>query len=231
MRYFGTSVLRSAPGATPTGSGEPTSVTSMSGHGLGLRWQKSMKSYAQSLGRIARLAWTKPGASPAVTPASLPLRMSARISFGWRASIGIRASLLAVYLVLPEMGERGPEVGVGEPVRLALGGGFAPLPKPPPRTRCASKAGARTVITSRGASSTACPAVLPEMSELGPEVGVAEGVRLLAPEHPQHLGRHLHGHRASGLRGDPRHVRADDDIGQVQQRVVGGDRFLLEHVD
>ena len=56
-------------------------------------------------------------------------------------------------------------------------------------------------------------------------------MRLLAPEHPQHLGRHLHGHRASGLRRDPRHVRADDDIGQVQQRVVGGDRLLLEHVE
>ena len=33
-----------APGATPTGSGEPTSVTSSSGHGRGLRWQNSRKS-------------------------------------------------------------------------------------------------------------------------------------------------------------------------------------------
>ena len=42
----GRSVRRSAPGATPAGSGEPGSVTSSSGHGFGLRWQKSRKSNA-----------------------------------------------------------------------------------------------------------------------------------------------------------------------------------------
>src|SRR6266542_5743623 len=31
-------------------------------------------------------------------------------------------------------------------------GGFAPLPKPPPRNRCAGKAGARTLMTSRAIS-------------------------------------------------------------------------------
>src|SRR5881628_375906 len=62
-------------------------------------------------------------------------------------------------------------------------GGFAPLPKPPPRNRCAGKAGARSMITSHEVSSTARAAALPEMSELGPEVGVAEHLRLLAPQH------------------------------------------------
>src|SRR6266850_8381741 len=83
------SVRRSAPGATPTGSGDPTSVTSISGHGRGLRWQKSRKSYAWSFGSTARLACTKFCPSPAVMPLSLPLRMSARISRGCRVSIGM----------------------------------------------------------------------------------------------------------------------------------------------
>src|SRR6202795_4888001 len=114
------SVRRSAPGATPTGSGEPTSVTSISGHGRGLRWQKSRKSYACSFGNTARLACTKPGASPAVTVVSRPARMSARISFGWRASIGI-SGLPSPVLPSPsllEVPEPGPEIGIGEHVRL-----------------------------------------------------------------------------------------------------------------
>ena len=49
-RYAGRSVRRSAPGATSFGSGSPGSVTSSSGHGFGLRWQKSRKSNAQSCG-------------------------------------------------------------------------------------------------------------------------------------------------------------------------------------
>src|SRR5881296_1816804 len=83
------SVRRSAPGATPTGSAEPTSVTSSSGHGRGLRWQKRRKSYAEAFGSTARLAWTWFAPSPAVMPVSLPFRMSRRISRGWRASIGM----------------------------------------------------------------------------------------------------------------------------------------------
>src|SRR5262245_19490747 len=89
------SVRRSAPGATPIGSGEPTSVTSISGHGRGLRWQNKRKSYACSFGSTARLAWTKFWPSPAVIPASLPFLMSRRISRGWRVSIGIRRFYLS----------------------------------------------------------------------------------------------------------------------------------------
>ena len=37
---------------------EPSSKTSSTGHGLGLRWQKSRKSNAAFLGRITTLAWT-----------------------------------------------------------------------------------------------------------------------------------------------------------------------------
>src|SRR5262250_3631297 len=83
------SVRRSAPGATPIGSGEPASVTSISGHGRGFRWQNSRKSYACSFGSTARLAWTKFWPSPAVIPVSLPFLMSRRISRGWRVSISI----------------------------------------------------------------------------------------------------------------------------------------------
>src|SRR5438105_7828040 len=83
------SVRRSAPGATPTGSGEPASVSAMSGPGRGLRWRKSRKSSACSFGSTARFACTWPAPGPAVTPVSLPRRMSARISRGWRTSIGM----------------------------------------------------------------------------------------------------------------------------------------------
>src|SRR6185503_5417818 len=68
-----------------------------------------------SFGSTARLACTKPGASPAVTARSRPARMSARISFGWRVSIGIVWSPSPSLLEVPEPG---PEVGVGEHVRL-----------------------------------------------------------------------------------------------------------------
>src|SRR5262244_1701306 len=117
------SVLRSAPGATPTGSGEPSSVTSISGHGRGLRWQNSRKSYAWSRGSTARLAWTKFWPSPAVIPASLPFLMSRRISRGWRVSIGIRGfylssgrrrSLTATPALPPA--ETRPHLGIGEHV-------------------------------------------------------------------------------------------------------------------
>src|SRR5882762_4528821 len=60
------------------------------------------------------LAWTKPGPRPAVMPANLPLRMSARISLGWRGSIGIRASLDT----LLQVAELGPEIGVAEHLGL-----------------------------------------------------------------------------------------------------------------
>ena len=49
---------------------------------MALRWQKSMKSKAKLLGRIARLAWTYPGAIPAVGRTSSPSRISARSSLG-----------------------------------------------------------------------------------------------------------------------------------------------------
>ncbi len=39
-------------------------MTSSTGHGFGLRWAKSRKSQAQSVGRAIRLAWVKPGATP-----------------------------------------------------------------------------------------------------------------------------------------------------------------------
>src|SRR5882724_6245720 len=61
---------------------------------------------------MARLACTKPGANPAVTPVNAPRRISARISFGWRASIGMVVSSLR------EMAELRPAVGIGEHVRL-----------------------------------------------------------------------------------------------------------------
>src|SRR5262245_16224114 len=117
------SVRRSAPGATPVGSGEPTSVTSISGHGRGLRWQNTRKSYACSFGSTARLAWTKFWPSPAVIPASLPFLMSRRISRGWRVSIGIggfylssgRRRSLTAWAALPPAETR-PHVGIHEHV-------------------------------------------------------------------------------------------------------------------
>src|SRR5438876_94125 len=78
MRYAGRSVRRSAPGATAFGSGSPGSVTSSSGQGFGLRWQNRRKSYANSLGTMTRLAWTKPIASPGVGPWRVPARQAAR---------------------------------------------------------------------------------------------------------------------------------------------------------
>src|SRR2546426_10717351 len=49
------------------------------------------------------LAWTKPGPSPAVMPASFPLRISARISLGWRVSIGMSSSDLYVLRRAPHI--------------------------------------------------------------------------------------------------------------------------------
>ena len=58
----------SAPGAVITGSIWPGSITSSRGQGFGLRWQNNKKSKAISLGSMARLACTWPGATPDVIP-------------------------------------------------------------------------------------------------------------------------------------------------------------------
>ena len=56
----------SDPGAVSAASTCPASITSITGHGFGLRWQNNRNSNATSLGRMARLAWTKWGAIPDV---------------------------------------------------------------------------------------------------------------------------------------------------------------------
>src|SRR5438552_2727435 len=49
------------------------------------------------------------------------------------------------------------QLRLGDLPHLSSEGGFAPLPKPPPRNRCAGKAGARTSITSHDALSDSRP--------------------------------------------------------------------------
>ena len=49
----------------------------MIGHGLGLSWQNRWNEAASFSGRIARLPWTKPLATPAVVSA-MPLRQACR---------------------------------------------------------------------------------------------------------------------------------------------------------
>ena len=49
----------------------------MIGHGLGLSWQKRWNEAASFSGRIARLPWTKPLATPAVVEA-MPVRQACR---------------------------------------------------------------------------------------------------------------------------------------------------------
>src|ERR687890_337654 len=80
MRYLGTSVLRSAPGAVTTGLGEPASVTSRTGHGFGFLTQNFKKSNAYSPGSTTRLACANPEASPPVGSAYSFSRMRARTS-------------------------------------------------------------------------------------------------------------------------------------------------------
>ena len=49
----------------------------MIGHGLGLSWQNRWNEAASFSGRITRLPWTKPLATPAVV-AAMPLRQACR---------------------------------------------------------------------------------------------------------------------------------------------------------
>jgi hypothetical protein len=55
--YLGKSVHTFAPFAMLLINGEPQSPTSRIGQGLGLRIQKSKKSYACSFGKMQRFAW------------------------------------------------------------------------------------------------------------------------------------------------------------------------------
>src|SRR4030088_1602800 len=57
--------------------GSPTSDMPMIGHGFGLSWQKRWNEAASFSGRIARLPWTKPLATPAVLEA-MPARQACR---------------------------------------------------------------------------------------------------------------------------------------------------------
>src|SRR5258707_1174537 len=66
---------RSTPSAGILGS--PASDMPMIGHGLGLSWQNRWNEEASFLGRITRLPWTKPLATPAVVSA-MPLRQDRR---------------------------------------------------------------------------------------------------------------------------------------------------------
>src|SRR6266850_610421 len=66
---------RSMPSAGIPGS--PASDMPMIGHGLGLSWQKRWNEAASFSGRIARLPWTKPLATPAVLEA-MPARQAYR---------------------------------------------------------------------------------------------------------------------------------------------------------
>src|SRR6266496_1222 len=75
------------------------------------------------------------------------------------------------------------------------------------------------------------PAGLLQVAELGPEVGVAEHVRLLAAQHAKHLGGDLHRRATGRLLGDAGDVRAHDDVVELEQAAVGGDGLLLEDVD
>src|SRR5918998_5807612 len=93
MRYLGTSVLRSAPGAVIPGSGEPASVTSRTGHCLGFLTQNFKKSNAYSSGSTTRFAWANPLASPPVGPAYSPWRMRSRTS---RASMSRMSSFCSI---------------------------------------------------------------------------------------------------------------------------------------
>src|SRR2546427_4492321 len=185
------SVRRSAPGATPTGSGDPTSVTSISGHGRGLRWQKSRKSYAWSFGNTARLACTKFCPSPAVMPLSLPLRMSARISRGCRVSIGMGRFYY-------QLRSQCTTECIAE---CAATEAYAVVRR---RERAGGQRRHATLIG----------AALLALAQPRPHVRIDEDVRTLAAEHAQHLADDLDTHLAIGLAGDTGHVTRHGDVGE-----------------
>ena len=73
--YLGASVRKSASGATPMGTGDPASHTSIKGQALGLRWQNSKKSNANCpCGKTTRLHCKNPGHTPLVGPVNRPWR-------------------------------------------------------------------------------------------------------------------------------------------------------------
>src|SRR6266542_7077243 len=115
---------------------------------------------------MARLACTKPGARPAVMPANFPRRMSARISFGWRASIGISSSQ------------------VSERVRSPRAASRDRLRHPLARTQLfklrTGLGGPTSLDRARRPAAPLPVSSLLEMAQLGPEVGIAEDVGLLA---------------------------------------------------
>ena len=58
--------------------GSPGSETASTGQGFGFAWANRRKSWASACGRMTRLAWTLPGASPAVGPQRSRDRIRAR---------------------------------------------------------------------------------------------------------------------------------------------------------
>src|SRR6266545_4848636 len=65
-------------------------------------------------------------------------------------------------------------------------------------------------------------AVLLQVAELGPEIGIAEHVRLLPAQHAKHLGGNLHRGAPGRLLGDAGDVRAHDDVVELEQAAVRG---------
>lgn len=103
--HFGTSVRRSAPLATPTGWGDPTSQTSTRGHALGLRWQKSKKSKAMGpWGNTTRLHCKKPGQTALVGPLNSPERTFWRKALGMSTCVWKRGAPCQSRAVSPSWG-------------------------------------------------------------------------------------------------------------------------------
>src|SRR5215216_6368633 len=92
---------RSMPSAGMLGS--PTSDIPMIGHGLGLSWQNRWNEAASFSGRITRLPWTKPLATPAVVLA-MPLRQACRATtLGDKFAVSslVRSVLAKLVIVVP----------------------------------------------------------------------------------------------------------------------------------
>src|ERR1700704_619572 len=75
--------------------GSPTSDMPMMGHGFGLSWQKRWNEAASFSGRIARLPWTKPLATPAVLEA-MPARQACRAATLGDRSAAVRSDARSV---------------------------------------------------------------------------------------------------------------------------------------
>src|SRR6266576_2116247 len=93
--------------------GLPASDMPMIGHGFGLSWQKRWNDAASFSGRIARLPWTKPLATPAVVVA-IPTRQVCRAAtLGERSAPGERSAAprsarLSILAVLVRLVMTGP---------------------------------------------------------------------------------------------------------------------------